>query len=216
MESGTTMTRRGSWLRHPRRQWPRRESRPNIVFILSDDHRWDLMGCAGHPWIKTPNLDRLAAGGARFRNAFVTTSLCSPSRASILTGQYMHAHGVVDNFHAPRPDAATFPKLLQRAGYRTAFIGKWHMGDSQLTGAGQEDNSDMPQPGFDHWIAFRGQGTYWNPLLNFNGERRKLDGYITDILTGEALSFLAKPGGQPFCLYLSHKAVHAGFDGHAA
>ncbi|MFO0363145.1 MAG: sulfatase-like hydrolase/transferase, partial [Acidobacteriota bacterium] len=102
--------------------------RRNLVFILSDDHRYDALGCAGHPWLQTPHLDRLAAGGALFENAFVTTSLCSPSRASILTGLYMPAHNVQDNFAPLNPALPTFPALLQQAGYRTGFFGKWHMG----------------------------------------------------------------------------------------
>ncbi len=185
--------------------------RPNIVVILTDDQRWDAMACAGHPWLKTPHIDTLAARGARFRNAFVTTSLCSPSRASILTGQYMHAHGVQDNF-TPLPDLLpTFPAVLQQQGYRTAFVGKWHMGDSQLIGGGRD--SDNPQPGFHHWISFKGQGVYTNPVLNCNGERRKVEGYITDLLTQEAVEFITQQRqDQPFLLYLSHKAVHAGFE----
>jgi len=183
---------------------------PNIVLVLIDDLRWDALGCSGHPWMKTPHLDRLAARGARFASAFVTTSLCSPSRASILSGQYMHAHGVKDNFTALPPSLPTFPKLLQAAGYQTAFIGKWHMGDSQLAGSGPD--SDSPQPGFNHWISFRGQGVYQNPELNINGTRRKANGYITDILTDESVRFIGQQrAGRPFCLYLSHKAVHAGF-----
>ncbi len=184
--------------------------RPNIVFILCDDHRWDMMGCAGHPWLKTPHLDALAAGGARFRNAFVTTSLCSPSRASILTGLYAHAHGVVDNFQKLPEHLPTFPQLLRDSGYRTAFIGKWHMGDPDLERK-EADNSDVPQPGFDHWISFRGQGAYRDPLLNINGERRRVKGYMTDLLTEESLRWL-QGQREPFCLYLSQKAVHAGFE----
>jgi len=183
----------------------------NIIFVLSDDHRHDFLGCAGHPWLQTPHLDRMAAEGVRFRNAFVTTSLCSPSRASILTGLYMHAHGVRDNFQPLPPNLATFPKSLRAAGYATAFIGKWHMGDSALEG-GAADNSDMPQPGFDHWISFRGQGEYTDPLLNINGQRRKTAGYTTDILTEEAERFLARKRSKPYLLYVSHKAVHAGFE----
>jgi N-acetylglucosamine-6-sulfatase len=185
-------------------------SRPNIVVILIDDQRWDAMGCAGHPWLKTPHLDRLAARGARFRNAFVTTSLCSPSRASILTGQYMHAHGVQDNFTPLPSRLPTFPRVLQQQGYRTAFLGKWHMGDTQLIGSGQD--SDNPQPGFDHWVSFKGQGVYTNPVLNVNGRQRKVEDYITDILTQEAVEFIGQQKSEePFLLYLSHKAVHAGF-----
>ncbi|MCX6619761.1 MAG: sulfatase [Acidobacteria bacterium] len=155
----------------------------------------------GHPWLKTPSLDRLAGGGAIFQNAFVTTSLCSPSRASILTGQYAHAHGVIGNATALNADLPTFPRVLQQNGYTTGLIGKWHMGGS----------SAMPRPGFDRWISFRGQGTYRDPLLNFDGTERKVDGYVTDILTDEAERFIRQNTTRPFCLYLAHKAVHGEF-----
>lgn len=178
-----------------RSQAPKR----NIIFILSDDHRWNFMGCAGHPWLKTPGMDRMARGGVLFQNAFVTTSLCSPSRASILTGRYAHAHGVMDNVTPLAPGLATFPQVLQKNGYRTGFIGKWHMG-----GAG-----DDPQPGFGHWASFRGQGEYFDPLINFNGQRRKTSGYVSDILTDEALRFIGQNASRPFFLYLSHKNVHS-------
>jgi N-acetylglucosamine-6-sulfatase len=176
----------------------------NIVFILSDDHRYDFMGF--HPnapaFLQTPALDRLAAEGAHVRNAFVTTSLCSPSRASILTGQYAFKHEVVDNSRAIRKDAVFFPELLQKAGYRTAFIGKWHMGG----------HTDEPQKGFDHWVSFPGQGQYFDQPLNINGERREMKGYITDVLTEQAVEWLKKQNrNTPFLLYLSHKAVHAEF-----
>lgn len=188
------------------------ERRPprNVVIILSDDHRYDFMGF--HPnapeWLETPNLDRMAREGAHIRNAFVTTALCSPSRASILTGQYAHRHGVVDNTSPIPPGTVFFPHYLQKAGYRTAYIGKWHMGE----GAG----SDMPRPGFDHWISFRGQGVYHDPELNVNGERRRVKGYTTDILTDSAIAWLQRQrrdrSGRPFFLILSHKAVHAEFE----
>ena len=175
--------------------------RRNIVFVLVDDHRFDCAGAFGHPWLKTPHLDRLVRGGVHFRNAFVTTSLCSPSRASMLTGQYMHAHKVVDNFTPLDPSLATFPVLLQQAGYRTGFIGKWHMGGA----------SDEARPGFDHWVSFFGQGRYFDPEINFNGSRRTVNGYITDILAEEATRFLRQNASRPFLLYLSHKAVHYEF-----
>jgi N-acetylglucosamine-6-sulfatase len=180
----------------------------NVVFILSDDHRYDFMSF--HPnapeWLQTPAMDRMAREGAHIRNAFVTTSLCSPSRASILTGRYAHRHGVVDNSTPPPEGTVFFPQYLQEAGYHTAYIGKWHMGEAD----------DMPQPGFDHWISFRGQGVYYDPLLNINGQRQQLRGYTTDILTDSAVAWLQRHQrqrrDQPFFLYLSHKAVHAEFE----
>ncbi len=176
----------------------------NIVFILSDDHRYDFMGF--HPnapeFLETPALDRMAAEGAHVRSAFVTTSLCSPSRGSILTGQYAYKHEVVDNSRMIRSDAVFFPELLKKAGYRTAFIGKWHMGG----------HTDEPQKGFDHWVSFPGQGVYYDPTLNVDGQRRAVKGYITDILTDFAIDWLKKQDREtPFFLYLSHKAVHAEF-----
>lgn len=176
----------------------------NIVFILSDDHRYDFMGF--HPnapdFLETPSLDRMAAQGAHVRSAFVTTALCSPSRASILTGQYAYRHEVVDNSRPIRKDAVFFPELLQQAGYRTAFIGKWHMGG----------DSDERQKGFDHWVSFRGQGVYDDPTLNVDGTRGAVKGYVTDILTDHAVAWLKKQDSRtPFLLYLSHKAVHAEF-----
>ena len=179
----------------------------NVILILSDDHRYDFMGfMPGAPeWLETPALDRMAAEGAHVRNAFVTTSLCSPSRASILTGQYAHRHGVVDNTSPIPPGTTFFPEHLQRAGWRTAFIGKWHMGE----------DADDPRPGFDHWVSFRGQGVYVDPVLNVNGERRQMKGYTTDILTDFALEWLGRQATngrqRPFLLILSHKAVHAEF-----
>lgn len=173
----------------------------NIVFVLIDDMRFDAMGAFGHPFLETPHLDALARGGMMFENAFVTTSLCSPSRASILTGLYAHAHKVYDNA-TPLDDAVpTFPRLLQQAGYRTGFIGKWHMGG----------DSDAPRPGFDYWSSFRGQGVYNDPEFNINGTRREMPGYVTDLITDQAVDFLRVPHEGPFCLYVSHKAVHAEF-----
>jgi N-acetylglucosamine-6-sulfatase len=175
--------------------------RRSLIFILTDDHRFDVMSCAGHPFVRTPHLDRLAKRGVLFENAFVTTSLCSPSRASILTGQYVHAHGVTDNITPLPPRLQTFPQMLQKHGYRTALIGKWHMGG----------DSDEPRPGFDRWISFRGQGRYYDPVLNTDGVRREVKGHVTDILTEEALRFIEENRSRPFLLYLGHKAVHADF-----
>jgi len=180
----------------------------NVVFILADDHRYDAMGFVGHPFLKTPHMDALAAGGAHMKNAFVTTSLCSPSRASILTGQFMHNHKVVDNNNLAPEGTVFFPQYLQKAGYKTAYVGKWHMGGG----------SDAPRPGFDHWVSFRGQGRYYpnqsnsNWALNVDGKRVPQKGYITDELTDYAINWLDSLDGEdPFFLYLSHKAVHAEF-----
>lgn len=179
----------------------------NVVFILTDDHRYDAMSFMGHPFIQTPNLDQLARNGVHLKNAFVTTSLCSPSRASILTGLYTHKHRVIDNNRLAPPGILFFPQYLQKAGYDTAYIGKWHMGGE----------SDKPRPGFDHWVSFRGQGHYLPPnpnyTLNVDGKRVKQKGYITDELTDYALAWLKqrKPNDKPFFMYLSHKAVHANF-----
>ncbi len=185
---------------------PPSSKRRNVIFILIDDHRYDAMGFTKvQPWLKTPQLDRLAKEGAHFKNAFVTTALCSPSRASVLTGLYAHAHRIVDN-NTPIPKGTVyFPSYLQTAGYKTGFFGKWHMGAE----------TDMPQPGFDQWVSFRGQGTYSpNPNgLNINGRKVPQKGYITDELTDYALDWIKTlPKEQPYFLYLSHKAVHAEFE----
>jgi N-acetylglucosamine-6-sulfatase len=177
----------------------------NIIFILSDDHRYDFMGFMDESpaWLETPALDRMAAGGAHLKNAFVTTSLCSPSRASILTGQYMHHHRVVDNQRPVPKGTVFFPQYLQKAGYTTGYVGKWHMG---------HDN-DEPRPGFDHWVSFKGQGMYFDPELNINGKHETFKGYNADILTDQALDWLKTQKGadKPFCLYLGYKAVHYPF-----
>ena len=168
----------------------------NIIFILTDDHRYDAIGfLKGQSWLDTPNLDSLARDGAYLKNAFVTTSLCSPSRASILTGRYAHQHKIVDNNTAIPPGTTFFPEYLQKAGYATAFIGKWHMG-------GESDN---PQPGFDRWVSFRGQGTYLPSPggLNVDGKRVPQKGYITDELTNYALDWLRQQKSDKPYLSLS-------------
>ena len=172
---------------------------PNIVFILVDDLRRDELRCTGHPFALSPNADRLAREGAKFQNAFATTPLCSPSRASFLTGLYPHRHGIVDNTDrsAASRNLKTWPRALNERGYETSFVGKWHMG-----------NDDSPRPGFDHWVSFPGQGECVNPILNVNGSSARKQGYITDLLTDHALEFLQRPRSKPFCLYLAHKAVH--------
>ena len=178
---------------------------PNIIFILTDDHRWDAFGCMDHPFLKTPNLDRIAREGVMFENSFCTTSLCSPSRASFLTGQYAHTHGVKTN-HTPWDEGnVTFIELLKQAGYDTAFIGKWHM-----------PGKGLPRVrGLDHFITFTsqgGQGVYYDCPLYIDGVRTERKGkYITEDLTDLALKWIRRPRKNPFCLYLSHKAAHFGF-----
>ena len=179
----------------------------NVVFILSDDHRYDAMSFLDHQFARTPHMDAMAKDGVHLKNAFVGTSLCSPSRASILTGLYTFRHRVIDNQRAVPEGTLFFPQYLQQAGFATAYVGKWHMGAA----------NDSPRPGFDHWVSFRGQGHYLPPspdyTLNVNGERVKQKGYITDELTDYAIDWLSsqRPSEKPFFLYLSHKAVHANF-----
>lgn len=177
----------------------------NIVFILTDDHRYDAMGFLNaQTFIKTPNLDHLAKNGAYLPNAFVTTALCSPSRASILTGLYAHKHQVVNNTHPVSEKLVFYPQYLQKAGYQSAMIGKWHIGGE----------SDDPQRGFNYWVSFKGQGSYLPEKngLNVNGKRVPQTKYLTDELTDYAIDFLShRKTDKPFMLYLSHKGVHSNF-----
>lgn len=173
--------------------------RPNMVVVLVDDLRWDEIGCAGHPFVRTPHIDRIAYEGVRFRNAFCTTPLCSPVRACLLTGLYTHRHGILDNINRSSQShrLRTFPQSLQQAGYETAFIGKWHMG-----------NDDTSRPGFDEWACLQGQGTSFDPVMNVNGTRVSHTGHTTDVLNERAVAFVRRPRETPFCLYVSHKALH--------
>ena len=178
-----------------------RDQRPNVVVILTDDQRWDAMSCIENRFfqhMKTPHMDRLAAEGACFTNAFVTNSLCSPSRASFLSGLYAHKHGVINNFTDFPSETPNYPAILKAQGYETAYIGKWHMGEQD----------DSPRPGFTHWVAMKGQGEAVNPNLNVNGTRRVDTGYVTDVLTDHAVDFISRSRGRPFLLFLAHKALH--------
>ena len=198
-----------SWAKPPAPARPE-----NIVFVLVDDLRFDTMGFLT-PGLKTPNIDRLAKEGVYFPNAVVTSSLCSPSRATILTGQTARNHGIIDNNNSSEDGLVFFPSYLQQAGYQTGFFGKWHMGSE----------TDAPRAGFDKWVSFKGQGTYFpteqmspaqiaagdRQTLNVDGKVVKRAGYITDELTDYAMDWLEKGRDprKPFFLYLSHKAVHS-------
>ena len=173
--------------------------RPNVVVIVVDDLRWDELSVAGHPFLETPHIDALARDGAYFANAFNTVPLCSPNRATILTGQYPSRHGIIDNTARNRQShrLETFPRALQANGYETAFLGKWHMG-----------NDPTPRPGFDYWAAIPGQGRTIDPDLYEDGALHRVEGYITDILTDRAVSFVERERDRPFFLYVSHKAIH--------
>jgi arylsulfatase A-like enzyme len=164
-------------------------ARPNIVFLLADDLRWDGLGCTGNRFARTPNLDALAARGTLFRNHFVTTSICCVSRASILSGQYARRHGINDFVtpFSPAAIAATYPALLRAAGYRTGFIGKFGVGEQ------------MPEKEFDYWRGFPGQGNYFtkgDPI------------HLTKKMGDQALEFLSADDRRPFCLSVSFKAPH--------
>jgi N-acetylglucosamine-6-sulfatase len=202
---GASLTSCALGLGSPRRTFSR-ENRPNIIFILSDDHRWDALGHKGHPFIKTPHLDRLAKEGVSFNNAFVTTPLCSPSRASFLTGQYAHRHGVKNNLTPWDDRNITFLERLRQAGYRNAFIGKWHM-------PGRLPN--ILGKAVDRFVTFTasgGQGVYFDCPLIIDGKAAERKGkYLTTDLTDLALEFIRLEKDRPFCLYLAHKAVHQPF-----
>jgi len=176
-------------------------ARPNILFILLDDLRWNALGYAGHPHVRTPNIDRIAREGVNFKNAFCTTSLCSPSRASLLSGVYAHRHGVTNNFTEFPAGLEGFPRSLQQSGYTTAYVGKYHMGE----------NNDEPRPGFDYFVTHKGQGKYFDTEFNFNGARREVKpGYYTTVVTDIALDWLkADHSGKPWMLMLGHKAAHS-------
>ncbi len=177
--------------------------RPNIVFIMSDDHAAHAISAYGSKLIKTPNIDRLAKEGMKFENCFVTNSICTPSRAAILTGKYAHINGVpvfnhIDNMQP------MLQKYLQQAGYYTGMVGKWHLG-----GNDPQRPSDGKPVGFDYWNILPGQGAYFNPVMIDNGNRRTIEGYTTDIITDLAIDFLhIRPKEKPFFLMYHHKAPH--------
>ncbi len=174
-------------------------TQPNVIVIVVDDLRFDEFGAGGHPYLETPNIDRLAIEGAMFTDAFHAVPLCSPNRASILTGQYPSRHGVIDNVARDLLShrLQTFPIAMREAGYETGFIGKWHMG-----------NDPTPRPGFDYWSALPGQGRTIDPDLYEDGRVHRVDGYVTDVLTDRAIDFIEREREEPFMLYVAHKAVH--------
>ncbi len=170
----------------------------NIVYIMTDDHSFQTMSCYDERYTETPNLDRIADEGVRFTNSFVANSLSGPSRACMLTGKHSCANGFYDNTNCVF-DASqqTFPKLLQKAGYETAVIGKWHL-------------ESLPT-GFDHWEIVPGQGDYYNPLfITRQNDTIQKHGYITDIITDDAIDWLdnGRDKDKPFCLLVHHKAIH--------
>ena len=182
--------------------------RPNFLFLYTDDQRWDALGVvqreqgekARFPWLESPNLDRLAAEGYRFRNAFVVTSLCAPSRAAFLTGRYGHLNGVVNN-HTPFPETSvTHASLLRAAGYRTGYVGKWHMGSQ----SGQ-------RPGFDFSASFIGQGVFFDCPIEVNGVKTPSTGWVDDVSTEYAKQFITENKDRPFSLVVGFKTCHGPF-----
>ncbi|MBL8866870.1 MAG: sulfatase [Planctomycetia bacterium] len=172
--------------------------RPNIVLVFTDDHAYQAISAYGdaRKLIETPNIDRLAKEGVRFDRTLVPNSICGPSRATVLTGKYSHANGFYNNTNS-RFDGAqtTFPKLLQKAGYQTAVIGKWHL---------------VSEPtGFDHWHILPGQGRYYNPPMNLNGKQVQHKGYVTDLISEFSTEWIRKRDkSKPFLLMTQHKAPH--------
>ena len=174
-------------------------ARPNILFIMSDDHAAHAMTCYGSRINETPHMDRIAEEGARFTNCFCTNSICAPSRATILTGRYSHLNGVLDLNDKFDGRQQTFPQVLQQNGYQTAIIGKWHLGHG-----GHSDPT-----GFDYWNVLPGQGLYHNPKMFDMGQEKVFEGYVTDIITDFSLDWLERrDADRPFMLCCHHKAPH--------
>lgn len=176
-----------------------RRKKPNFLVILIDDLRYDEFGAGGHPYMRTPNIDRLASEGALFTRAFHTTPICSPNRASIVTGQYASRHGIIDNVarDAMSHRLPNYHLELRKLGYETAHVGKWHMG-----------NDGMPRPGYDYWVSYDGHGRLMNPVLNHDGTYRQHEGYITDVMNRLAVDFVERDHDKPWSLFFAHKAVH--------
>ena len=190
---------------------------PNIVFILADDLGWGEPGCYGNTFNRTPNIDRMAAEGVRFENAYSAAPVCSPTRASIMTGQHPARVGITDFLRGDdpnylRPSLPTLPQMLRKAGYHNGLIGKWHlMGDYKLR------KGDPKLHGFDEVIcsetSYIGPGYYWHPYKHLSGLPAREPGeYLTDRLNREAVDFIGRNAAQPFFLYLTHYAVHTKLD----
>jgi arylsulfatase A-like enzyme len=175
------------------------QQRPNIIYIMTDDHDDDAISAYNKKFIHTPNIDRLAKEGMLFKNAFVANSICGPVRATLLTGQHSHKNGIKDNRTRFDSSKITMPKLLQQGGYQTAVVGKWHL-HSYPTG-------------FDYWKILPGQGQYFQPrFINMNGDSVNYKGYATDVITDEAINWLnTRDKKKPFMLLLHHKAPHRYF-----
>jgi arylsulfatase A-like enzyme len=177
----------------------RKGLRPNILFIMSDDHASHAISAYGSRVNRTPNIDRIAREGMRFDHCFCTNSICAPSRAVILTGKYSHLNGVIDNRLKFDGSQQTLPKLLRQAGYQTAIVGKWHLKTSPT--------------GFDYSNILPGQGAYHDPVMIENGVKKKHEGYVTDLITDVAIEWLkGRPGDKPFFMMLHHKAPHANWE----
>ena len=176
---------------------------PNIVFIMTDDHAAHAVSSYGSKLIQTPNIDRIGREGVRFTNAFVTNSICTPSRAVILTGKYSHLNGVPVFNHIDNSQPMV-SKYLQAAGYYTGMIGKWHLG-----GNNPNRPNDGSPTGFDYWNILPGQGDYFDPMMIEMGKRKKITGYATDIITDLSIDFIKnRPADKPFFLMYHHKAPH--------
>lgn len=180
-----------------KKQEKEQEQPPNIIFIMTDDHAYQALSAYDDRLISTPNLDELAEEGMRFNQSFVTNSISAPSRATLLTGQYSHKNGVIDNMKSFDTTLVTFPRLLQDAGYQTAMIGKWHL-------------KTEPQ-GFDYWKVLPGQGSYYNPDFIEMGENVKDTGYVTDLITNDVIDWINQANenqDKPFAVVYNHKAPH--------
>jgi arylsulfatase A-like enzyme len=177
--------------------------KPNLIVMMTDDQRYDAMSCAGNTILKTPNIDRLAKEGVRFRNTFVTNSLCAPSRATLLTGVYSHTHGVIDNNDRKiKAEVPVLPDLLREAGYEVAFCGKSH-----VAGA-------LRQYKWDYYFGYKGQGSYLKPVIaeGTDGKDTPYDGYMDDVVTDHAVNWLKGKHEKPYCLFLFFKAPHRSWD----